>query len=63
MILYISLRIPSGITREHKKNIAMDERQDVISCNLPPQARKQELAVSFLSSFVTKGRRSDDPQV
>jgi hypothetical protein len=46
--------IPAGISREHMKNIGMELRQDLINCNLPPYAKKVEVATNLLSILSTR---------
>jgi hypothetical protein len=58
IILFNFFIIPGGISREHRKKMGIELKQDLINCNRPPYARKVEVATNLLSSLSTKGIRS-----
>ena len=50
--------MPGGISKLHRKKIGTDDSAEFKYCNLPPWARKDELALSLLSMLSTSGMRS-----
>ena len=50
--------MPRGISKLHRKKIGTEDNAEFKYCNLPPWARKDELALSLLSILSTSGMRS-----